>query len=123
MIFALITSESAHSIIQVEHLKQRFWQNYEICYLLVNNNTIYLLHVVDDIIFGFNVLDYPSRTVESRSLWLFCNIGLFCLLYSQINNNKFTYDKFKSANFVFSILDVFQSGFIKIVYFLDKQPR
>ena len=33
MILALITSESAHPIIQVEQLKQRFWHNSEICLL------------------------------------------------------------------------------------------
>ena len=40
-----------------------------------------------------------------------------------MNNNKFTYDKFKSAKFGFSILDMFWSSFIKIVYFLDKHRR
>ena len=33
MILALITSESAHPIIQVEQLKQHFWHNSEICLL------------------------------------------------------------------------------------------
>ena len=55
------------------------------------------------IIFGISVLDYPSRTVESKSLRLFWNFGIFCLLYIHINNKKFTYDKFKTEKFGFSI--------------------
>ena len=43
---------------------------------------------------------------------------MFCLLYIHINNNKFTYDKFKSAKFGFSIVDMVYSSFIKIVTFL-----
>ena len=39
-----------------------------IYFLVVNNNNEYLLHVVDNIIFGINVPDYPSRNVESKSL-------------------------------------------------------
>ena len=34
-------------------------------YFLVVNNNKYLSHVVDNIIFGINVPDYPTRTVES----------------------------------------------------------
>ena len=39
MILALITSESAHPIIQVEQLKQRFWHNLKFVYYLVVNTT------------------------------------------------------------------------------------
>ena len=46
-------------------------------YLLVVNNNKYLSYVVDNIIFGISVPDYLSRTVESNSLRIFCN-----LLYS-----------------------------------------
>ena len=81
MILALITSESAHPVIQVEPLK-RFWDNSEIFLLLIVNNNKYSLHGVDNIIFGISMPDYPSKTVERKSLRLFCNFGLFCLLYS-----------------------------------------
>ena len=54
-----------------------------------------------------SVPDYPGRTVESNSLRLYWNFMLFCLLYIHINNNNFTCDKFKSAKFGFSILDMF----------------
>ena len=40
-----------------------------------------------------------------------------------MNNNKFTYDKFKSVKFLFSILDMFYSSFIKICYFLGKHYK
>ena len=74
----------------------------KLVYFLVVNNK-YLPHVVDNIIFGISV---PSRTVESNSLRSFWNFCIFCLLYTHINNNKFTYDKFKSAKFGFSIVDI-----------------
>ena len=44
-----------------------------------------------------NVPDYPSRTVESNSIRSFWNCSIFYLLYIHINNNKFTYDEFKST--------------------------
>ena len=75
-------------------------------YFLVVNNNKYLSYVIDNIIFGISVPDYPSRIVESNSLRLFWNFCIFCLLYIHINDNKFTYDKFKSAKFGFSILDM-----------------
>ena len=53
---------------------------------------------------------YPITPVESLKVNLYDYIGIsayFCLLYIHINNNKFTYDKFKSAKFGFSILDMF----------------
>ena len=107
MISALIKSECAYPIAPVEPLKPRFWNNYEICLLLVVNNNKYSSHVVDIITFGISVPDYHSRTVESKPLRLHWNFSIFCLLYIHINNNKFTYDKFKSAKFGFSILDMF----------------
>ena len=36
--------------------------------VLFVKNTKYLLHVVDNIIFGMSVLDYPSRTVDNHVL-------------------------------------------------------
>ena len=56
-------------------------------YFLVVNNNKYLSYIVDNIIFGISVLlfsvysDYPSRTVESKSLRLFWNFSKFCLPY------------------------------------------
>ena len=89
------------------NVETTFWDNSEICLLFSRKQQQILSYVVDNIIFGISVPDYPSKTVESKSLRLFCNFGLFCLLYIHINNNKFTYDKFKSAKFGFSILDMF----------------
>ena len=40
-------------------------------YFLVVNNNKYLSHVVDNIIFGISVPDYPSRTVEITFLGQF----------------------------------------------------
>ena len=118
VILTLIKSESAHPITPVEWLKPRFWESSEICSLLAVNNNKYSPHFVDNLIFRINVPDYPSRTVESDSLRLFWNFCIFCLLYIHINNNKFTYDKFKTVKFGFSILNMFYLSFIKIVYFL-----
>ena len=53
------------------------------------------------------VPDYPSRTVESNSLRLFWNFSISCLIYIHINNIKFTYDKFKTGKFRFSVFDIF----------------
>ena len=78
VILALITSESAHPITPVEPLKPCFWNNSEICLPLVVNKNKYLPHVVDNIIFKISVSDYPSRTVESKSLRLFWNFSIFC---------------------------------------------
>ena len=40
-----------------------------------------------------------------------------------MNCSKFTYDKFKTAKFGFSMLNMFSSSFIKIVYILYKRCR
>ena len=114
MSLTLSNSESAYPITLVEPLKPRFWDNSEICLLLVVNNNKYLPYVIDNIIFRISVPDYPSRTVESNSLRLFWNFCIFCLLYIHINNNKFTYDKFKRAKFGFSILDMLFAFLISI---------
>ena len=50
--------------------------NLKFVYFLVVNNNKYLPHVVDNIIFGINVPDYPSRTVESKSLLSFWNFKI-----------------------------------------------
>ena len=106
MSLTLSNSESAYLIAPVVTLKPRFWDNSVFVYILVVNNNKYLPYFVDNIIFGISVPDYPCRTVESNSLRLFWNFGIFCLLYIHINNNRFTYDKFKSAKFGFSIVDM-----------------
>ena len=92
-------------------------------YFLIVNNNKYLPYVVDNIIFGISVPVYPSRTVESNTLRLYWNFSIFCLLYIHINNNKFTYDKFKTAKFGFSIFGILWLSFFNIVYFLDRHRR
>ena len=62
-------------------LRPRFLHNSEISLLLVVNNNKYLSYVVDNIIFGISVPDYPSRTVESNSLRLSWNFCIFCIVY------------------------------------------
>ena len=74
-----------------------FLERFEICLPLVVNNNKHLSDVVDGIIFGISIPNHPSRTVESNSLRSFWNFSIFCLLYFHINNNKFSYDKFKSG--------------------------
>ena len=106
MLLTISNSESAYPITPVVTLKPRFWGNSVFVYILVVKNNKYVSYFVDNIIFGISVPDYPSRTVESNSLRLFWNFCIFCLLDIHINN-KFTYDKFKSAKFGFSIFDMF----------------
>ena len=65
MLLTISYSESAYPITPVEPLKPRFWDNSVFVYILVLNNNKYLSYVVDNIIFGISVPDYPSRTVES----------------------------------------------------------
>ena len=57
------------------------------------------------------------------SLYDYIGISVYFVYFIHINNNKFTYDKIKSAKFGFNILDMIYSSFIKIVYFLDKYRR
>ena len=106
MLLTISYSESASSITAVEPLKPRFYTILKFVYFFVVNNNKYLSYVVDNIIFGISVPDYPSITVESNSLRSFLNFSKFCLLYIHINNNKFTYYKFKSAKFGFSMVDM-----------------
>ena len=71
MLLTISYSESTYPITPVEPLKPRFWDNSEICLLLVVNNNKYLSYIVDNIIFGISVPDYPSRTVETTFLGQF----------------------------------------------------
>ena len=60
------------------------------------NNYKYLSYVVDNIIFGISTPDYPSRTFESKSLRLFCNLVYFVsnrnvsdyIVKSKLRNNS-----------------------------------
>ena len=122
VILALITSESAHPITPVEPLKPRFYHNSEICLLLfVNNRNIY--HILLTI--SYSELAYPITPVESlkatlyRSFW---NFIVFCLLYIDINNNKFTYDKFKVRNSDSAYSICFSQVLLKLFTFLINTP-
>ena len=77
MLLTIFYSESAYPITLVEALKPRFWEILKSVHFLVVNNNKYLTYVVDNIIFGISEPDYPSRTVESKYLRLFCNLGYF----------------------------------------------
>ena len=68
--------------------------------------------------FGINGSDYSSRAIEINSLRLYWKFIVFCLLYFQINNNIFTYDKFNSAKFRFSMMDIFSDVLFKLFTFL-----
>ena len=71
MSLTLSNWESAYLITPVVTLKPRFWDNSVFVYILVANNNKYLPHVVNNIIFGISVPDYPSRTVETTFLGQF----------------------------------------------------
>ena len=78
MLLTVSYSESAYPITPVDSLKPRFWDNSVFVYILVLNNNKYLSYVVDSIIFGISVPDYPSRLVETTFLGQFC----ICLHFS-----------------------------------------
>ena len=40
-------------------LEPRFWDNFEICLLYIHINNKYLPHVVDNVIFGIRIPNYP----------------------------------------------------------------
>ena len=61
--------------------------------------------LLDRMIFRISVPDYLSRTVKSKSLRLYWNFRIFCLLY--ILQIYIQYDKIKTAKFGFSIFDMF----------------
>ena len=72
-------SESAHPITPVEPLKSFLGQ-------------FSLPHIVDNIIFGISVPDYPSRTVESKCLRLFWNFdSAYPIYFSQVLLILFTF--------------------------------
>ena len=68
MLLTVSYLESAYPITPVEQLKPRFYTILKFVYFLVVNNNKYLVHVVDNIIFGISVPDYLSRTVETTLL-------------------------------------------------------
>ena len=77
MLLTISYSESASSITPVEPLKPHFYTILKFVYFLVVSNNKYLQHAVDNNIFGISVSDYPSRTLESKFLRLFCNLVYF----------------------------------------------
>ena len=84
VILSLIYSQSARPISQVSW-NHVFVSIQKFVFFLVVNNNKYLPHVVENIMFGISVPDYPIRTVENNSLRLFWNFGIFCLLYIHVN--------------------------------------
>ena len=68
---------------------------------------------------------YPVTPVEplKASLYDYFRISVYFVYFIFIYNNKFTYDKFKTAKFGFRIFDILYSSFINIVYFLDRHRR
>ena len=118
MILALIKSESAYLITPVEPLKPRYWNNSEFVYFLVVNNNKYLPHVVDNIIFGISVPDYPSRTVESKSLRLLCNLVYFVyFIFIETTMNLYmTNSKVRNSDSAYSIC--FSQVLLKLFTFL-----
>ena len=82
-----------------------FLGQFYICLLLVVNSNKYLSYVVDNVIFGISVPDNPSRTVESNSLRLFCNFGVFCLPYIHITTISLymTNSKVRNSDSAYSI--------------------
>ena len=60
-----------YPITPVEPLKARFWDNSEICLLLVVNNNKYVSCVVEYFILEISVANYPSGTVETTFLGQF----------------------------------------------------
>ena len=112
----ICTSNYPNRTVEITFLEQ-FWNLF---YFLIVNNNQYLSHVVDNIIFKISLW----MTVKSNSLWLFCNFGIFILLYIHMNNNKFTYDRFKTAKFWFCMLDMLLSSLLKLLtFFLNTKKR
>ena len=69
---------------------------------------------------SYLVSAYPITPVEPFKASLYDYIGISVYFVLFYKNNNFTCNKFKTAKFGFSILVMFWSSFIKIVYFLDK---
>ena len=65
-------------------------------YFLVINNNKYSSNIVDNIVFGISVLDYP--VLRTCLYDYFENSIYFCQLYIHMNKIKFTYDKLESVN-------------------------
>ena len=55
--------------------------------------------------YHISVPDYPNRTVKSKSLRIFCNFSLFCLLYDHTNtiNLHMTNSKLRNSDSAYSI--------------------
>ena len=56
-----------------------FWDNSEFLYILVVNNNKYLLHVVDNYIFGISV---PNYSVEPLKAILYDYFGILYILFT-----------------------------------------
>ena len=103
-------------------LKPRFWYNSEICLLFSRKQQQIFIICCWQYHIRNQRTRLPSRTVESNYLRLLWNFCIFCLLYIHINDNKLTYDKFKSAKFWFSKLGMFLSSNIKIAILINNYP-
>ena len=80
MLLTVSYSESAYIITLVDPLKRILGTFLKFVYFLVINYRKYSSHVVDSIIFGISVPDYPSWIVDSNSLRSLCNFSIFCLI-------------------------------------------
>ena len=118
MLLTMLYLESAYMINPLEPLKPRFLHISEMCLLFSRKQQQILSYVVDNIIFRISIPDYPSRTVESKSLRLFCNFGVFCLLYIHITtiNLHMTILKVRNSDSAYSIC--FSHVLLKLFTFL-----
>ena len=83
---------------------------------MVSNNEYLLLTI------SYSEATYSITPVEQLKASLydhFCISEYFVyFIYIHINNNKFTYDKYKTAKFGFSVFDVFSQVSLKLFTFL-----
>ena len=81
MLLTISHSESAYPITPVEPLKQRFWDNSEICLLFSrkHTHTYYML-----LTSSYSESAYPMTPVELLKASLYDYIGIFFFLYSNL---------------------------------------
>ena len=125
MLLKISYSESVYPIIPVKLLNHVSGTILKFVHLLVVNNNKYLSHVVDSIIFRISVPDYPSRTVESKSLRLFCNLVYFVYfifiqttIYLHMTNSKV---RNSDSSYSTCFSQVLLKLFISLINTVDKE--